>query len=255
MGEVVLCLRTMLTDARVDLGAPADWMPLVERMVRAAVDAFEVPDVGIWEYRGEARLHTFSRAMCWAAVHHGAAIAGHFDDHSSASGWQQLADRMRREVLERGFSEELGMFTQSFGDDQPDAANLLLPSIGLLPARDPRFRATLDAYAQRLVRPTGVLRYAHPDDFGEPRSTFTICSFWWAEALALAGRLEDAVEVFERIVGHANPLGLFSEDIDPETGELLGNFPQAYTHVGLVHAAMTIGTLLRARDGRYHAWS
>jgi GH15 family glucan-1,4-alpha-glucosidase len=98
-------------------------------------------------------------------------------------------------------------------------------------------------------------RYRHPDDYGETTSALTICSFWWAEGLALAGRLEEALTVFERVVRYANPVGLFSEDIDPRTGELLGNFPQAYTHVGLINAAMTIGRLLEARDSRVRAWS
>ena len=99
-----------------------------------------------------------------------------------------------------------------------------------------------------------MLRYRNADDFGETTSAFTICSFWWAEALALAGRLDDAVAVFERLVAHANPVGLFSEDIDPDDRRPLGNFPQAYTHVGLIHAAMTIGELLEARDGGVRAW-
>ncbi|WP_145198969.1 glycoside hydrolase family 15 protein [Planctomycetes bacterium Poly30] len=255
MGEVVLCLRTMLTDARVDPGKPELWMPLVERMVREARAAFHVPDLGIWEYRGAPQLHTFSRAMCWAAAHHGAAIALHFGLEDQAREWLDAANEMREEVLERGYSEEKGMFTQTFENEEADAANLLLPSIGLLRGDDPRFLATLTAYRERLVRPTGVMRYVHADDFGEPTSTFTICSFWWAEALALAGELEESIEFFERVLSHANPVGLFSEDIDPDSGELLGNFPQAYTHVGLIHAAMTIGTQLRARSGRYHAWS
>ena len=255
MGEVVLCLRTMLTDARVDPGHPAKWMPLVSRMVREARAAFEVPDLGIWEYRGAPQLHTFSRAMCWAAAHHGAAVARHFGREAQADEWDAAASEMRDAVLERGYSEDKGMFTQTFENEEADAANLLLPSIGLLRGDDPRFLSTLDAYKERLVRPTGVMRYVHTDDFGDPKSTFTICSFWWAEALALAGRLDESIEFFERVLSHGNPVGLFSEDIDPDSGELLGNFPQAYTHVGLIHAAMTIGTQLRARSGRYHAWS
>ena len=255
MGEVVLCLRTMLTDPRVDPGHRDKWMPLVSRMVKEACDAFEVPDLGIWEYRGAPLLHTFSRAMCWAAAHHGAAIAQHFGRDELAKEWQASADEMRAAVLTRGYSEEKGMFTQTFDNEEADAANLLLPSIGLLRGDDPRFLSTLDAYKERLVRPTGVMRYVHTDDFGDPKSTFTICSFWWAEALALAGRLDESIEFFERVLSHGNPVGLFSEDIDPESGELLGNFPQAYTHVGLVHAAITIGTQLRARSGQHHAWS
>jgi alpha,alpha-trehalase len=98
-------------------------------------------------------------------------------------------------------------------------------------------------------------RYSNIDDFGQTTSAFSVCSFWHAEALALMGRLDDAVALFNRLMGYANPVGLFSEDIDPESGALLGNFPQAYTHVGLVHAATTIGELMEARDGRVRAWT
>src|SRR6185436_18347411 len=111
-----------------------------------------------------------------------------------------------------------------------------------------------DHYADRMTRAGLMQRYNNVDDFGVTTSAFTMCSFWWSEALALAGRLDEAVAVFDRVVQHANPLGLFSEDIDPTDGRLLGNFPQAYTHVGLIHAAMTIGALLDARDGRVCAW-
>jgi len=100
-----------------------------------------------------------------------------------------------------------------------------------------------------------MMRYRNPDDFGETTSAFTICSFWWAEALALAGRMEQAIEVFERVCQYANPVGLFSEDIDQGTGDLLGNFPQAYTHVGLIHAAVTIGELVAAQTGKARSWT
>ena len=163
--------------------------------------------------------------------------------------------RERAEVLRRGYSEQLGFFTQALDGEHPDASLLLLPTIGIIDARDPRFVSTVDAYERRLVSGGLMRRYTSLDDFGETHSAFTICSFWWAEALALMGRLDRAIEVFERVTRHANPVGLFSEDIDPDTGALLGNFPQAYTHVGLIHAAMTIGELLEARDGRARAWT
>lgn len=255
MGEVVLCLRTMLVDERVDFRDPHVWMPLLRRMVKESIEAFEVPDLGIWEYRDHPMLHTFSRAMCWAAVYHGAAVAEKLDEPELAESWRAVAQNMRKEILDRGYNEELGMFTQSFGCENPDAANLLLPSLGLVDPTDPRFLSTLDRYRELLVRERGVMRYVHEDDFGAPTSTFTICSFWWIEALALSGQLDEAIEMFEKVVSHANPMGLFSEDIDAASGELLGNFPQAYTHVGLINAAMTIGTLLRARGGHFHAWT
>ena len=130
-----------------------------------------------------------------------------------------------------------------------------MPLVGFIDARDPRFTSTLAAYERLLVRDGLMLRYRNDDDFGETTSAFTICSFWWAEALALAGRLDEAVVVFERVAAYANGVGLFSEDVDPATGQRLGNFPQAYTHVGAIHAAMTIGALLDARDGRVRAWA
>jgi GH15 family glucan-1,4-alpha-glucosidase len=157
-------------------------------------------------------------------------------------------------VLERGFNAGLGFFTQELNGRHPDAANLLLPTIGIIDARDPRFVATVEATGRLLTRKGLIYRYRNPDDFGEITSTFTICSFWYAEALALIGRIDEAVEAFERVLSFANPVGLFSEDIDPDNGELLGNFPQAYTHVGLIHAALTIGELIEARDGRVRAW-
>lgn len=255
MGEVVLCLRTMLVDERVDFREPLVWLPLLRRMVEESIAAFETPDLGIWEYRGAPQLHTFSRAMCWAAVHHGAAVAQRLGQEELAETWRTEASEMRDQILERGFNERLGMFTQTFGCENPDAANLLLPSIDLIEPTDPRFLSTLDRYRELLVRERGVMRYVHEDDFGKPRSTFTICSFWWVEALALSGQLDEAVETFQKVVSHANPLGLFSEDIDSASGDLLGNFPQAYTHVGLINAAMTIGTLLKTREGNFHAWT
>jgi GH15 family glucan-1,4-alpha-glucosidase len=131
----------------------------------------------------------------------------------------------------------------------------LLPALGLIDPTDPRFRSTVRAY-ERLLAPDGfMLRYKHPDDFGDTTSAFSICSFWWVEALAMMGEIEEAVALFRKLEKYANPLGLFSEDIDPKTGALLGNFPQAYTHVGLIHAAITIGEILDARHGSFRAWS
>jgi len=165
-----------------------------------------------------------------------------------------VAAAEREEVLRRGYSVERGFFTQTLDGRWPDASNLLLPMIGLLEPRDPRVVSTVRAYESMLVEHGLMLRYRNPDDFGSTTSALTICSFWWAEALALVGRLDEAVRLFDSLLAHANPVGLFSEDVDPETGALLGNFPQAYTHVGLINAAMTIGELLEARSGRVRVW-
>lgn len=255
MGELLLSLESLLNDPRlVHEDGPAV-MPLVERLVREAIAAAPTPDTGIWEYRTMLKNHTFSRAMCWAAIERGARLARRHGRSELADTWTTIAAREREEILRRGYSESLGFFTQALDGQNPDASNLLLPTIGLLDARDPRFVGTLRAYEERLVERGFMLRYRNEDDFGATTSGFTICSFWWAEALALAGRLDDAVAVFDRMLAHSNPLGLFSEDIEPLTGELLGNFPQAYTHVGLINAAATIGDLLAARDGVVRAWT
>jgi GH15 family glucan-1,4-alpha-glucosidase len=255
MGEIVLCLDSMLSDPRIVVEDAHNFFPLIERLVEQAITAAPEPDTGIWEFRSMLRPYTFSRAMCWVAIHRGANLARRLGRHAQAERWERIAMSEREIVLERGFDARLGFFTQSFDGRFPDASNLLLPSLGIIEAKDPRFVSTVEAYERLLVEGGLMLRYKNEDDFGATTSAFTICSFWWAEALAMMGRLDEAVTVFERLMAFANPVGLFSEDVDPRSGKLLGNFPQAYTHVGLIHAAMTIGELLEARDGRVRVWT
>lgn len=255
LGELVLCLETLLSDPRLVPRNTRDYVALLRRLVEESLLRAEQPDTSIWEFRTLPRHYTFSRAMCWTAAHRGARLALHLGEGALARRWESAAEKSRAVVLEQGYNASLGYFTQALSGEEPDAANLLLPTLGLLDARDPRFVSTLEATERLLLRDGLLLRYRNLDDFGETTSAFTVCSFWWAEALALAGQLEKAVEVFHRVCAYANPLGLFSEDIDPRTGRLLGNFPQAYTHVGLIHAALTISELLDARDGRVRAWT
>jgi GH15 family glucan-1,4-alpha-glucosidase len=255
VGEVILALETLLGDPRIVHEAPESFFPLIRRLVEHAIMTAGQPDTSIWEFRSMLRPYTFSRAMCWVAIERGARLALRFGDTALARRWQAIARAEQAVVLERGFNPSLGFFTQALDGEHPDASNLLLPTLGIIEATDPRFLSTITAYEERLVDNGLMLRYRNPDDFGVTTTAFTICSFWWAEALALAGRLDDAVTVFERVSRCANPAGLFSEDVDPTTGVLLGNFPQAYTHVGLINAATTIGSLLEARDGRNRAWS
>ncbi len=254
MGEMVLCLETLYRDPRIVYDDLGPFWRLVERFVEDAIRAAPELDTGIWEFRSLLRPYTFSRAMCWAAIHRGAELAQRTGRFEVAARWSKIAETERHIVISRGYNETKGYFTQALDGHFPDASNLLLPSLGIIDAHDPRFLSTLDNYERELVRNGLMLRYRNPDDFGETTSAFTICSFWWAEALALSGRLDDAISVFRRTLSHANPLGLFSEDIEPETGRMLGNFPQSYAHVGLINAAMTIGDLMDARDGRIRAW-
>jgi GH15 family glucan-1,4-alpha-glucosidase len=255
MGELVLCFETLLRDPRIVHENPEALFPLIQGLVEHAIASAPRPDTGIWEFRSLLRPYTFSRAMCWAAVHRGSLIAQRIGRRELAGHWAAIADSEREIVLARGFNARLGFFTQTLDGQHPDASNLLLPTIGIIDARDPRFVATVAAYEERLVEGGWMLRYRNPDDFGETTSAFTICSFWWAEALAMTGRLAEAAALFERLLASANPVGLFSEDVEPKSGRLLGNFPQAYTHVGLIHAATTIGELFDAREGRVRAWT
>jgi GH15 family glucan-1,4-alpha-glucosidase len=253
-GEMVLCLETILTDPRVVWEDPS-LAPLLERLVDEAMASFDVVDTGLWEYRTQPRHYTFSKAMCWVAAERGAELAEFFGMKAHAAKWKAWANEKHAIFMERAYNKELGYFTQAFDGQYADASNLLLPSLGLVDPKDPRFVSTVRAY-ERMLAPKGLmLRYKHPDDFGDTTSAFSICSFWWVEALAMMGEVDEAVALFRKLEQYANPLGLFSEDIDPDTGALLGNFPQAYTHVGLIHAAITIGEILDAKHGSFRAWS
>jgi len=189
------------------------------------------------------------------AAHRGAQLATALGMHERAAEWSVWAETERERVLTHAYNDELGFFTHRLDGEFADASNLLLPTIGIVDATDPRFRSTVRAYEKLLVDDGLMLRYRHTDDFGETTSAFSICSFWWVEALAMMGEVDAAVALFNRLQSFANPLGLFSEDIEPKTGQLLGNFPQAYTHVGIIHAAITIGEILDARHGTFRAWS
>jgi GH15 family glucan-1,4-alpha-glucosidase len=254
MGEMLLCLDTITSDRRTSVSDPS-LLPLVERLVADAMRASTEQDTGLWEFRTLPNHYTFSKVLCWVAASRGASIVSRLSGTSQAEPWQRWAQAERERVLAAAYNAELGYFTQTLHGIHGDASNLLLATFGIVDAHDPRFISTVRAYEQMLTSGGLMQRYRHADDFGATTSAFTICSFWWAEALAMIGRLDDAVRLFDRLVAYANPLGLFSEDIEPETGRLLGNFPQAYTHVGLIHAAITIGELLEARHGHFRAWT
>jgi GH15 family glucan-1,4-alpha-glucosidase len=255
MGEMILCLDTLTADPRIVIEDTEPLLRMVERFVGEAMVAVESDDTGLWEYRTFPNKYTFSHVLCWVAASRGAKLARRLGRESLAAQWQTWADRYREEILERAYNRELGYFTQVLNGRFPDASNLLLPTLGIVDPHDIRFVSTVEAYEKILVEDGLMLRYRHKDDFGDTTSAFSICSFWWAEALAMVGRLDDAIQLFFRLQSYANGVGLFSEDIEPRTGLLLGNFPQAYTHVGLINTAVTISELIEARDSRFRAWS
>ncbi len=179
--------------------------------------------------------------MCWVALDRAAALADRLDASERVAAWKQTQDQIREAILTRGWSDRAGAFTQSFGSDELDASSLMLPLVGFLPATDPKVLATINATEERLTDDRGlVYRYRSPDSLEGEEGTFLLCTFWLAQALARAGQPARARTVFERAAAFVNDVGLLAEEVDPVSGELMGNFPQAFSHIGLVNAAWAI---------------
>jgi GH15 family glucan-1,4-alpha-glucosidase len=211
----------------------------------STIQVWREKDQGIWEVRGEPRHFLYSKVMCWVALDRAIALAA--DTLRAADrveSWTAARDEIWHTVMREGWSEEAGAFTQSFGATDLDASALVMPLVGFLPADDPRVLATIDAIADRLTDERGlVYRYqtsSGVDALAGTEGSFLLCTFWLAQALATAGQAARATEVFERAIGYANDVGLLAEEVDSDTRELLGNFPQALSHIGLINAAWAI---------------
>jgi GH15 family glucan-1,4-alpha-glucosidase len=239
-GSVILAASQMFFDERLPNKGDRALFDLLEPLGTHALSHALTPDAGIWEYRGRARVHTHSAAMCWVACDRLARIAQHIGLGDRARHWRQSADGLRDVILKRAWNEAERCFTGSLDSDEIDASVLLLHELGIVSANDERFRATVDTIGRRLLRKGHLLRYSAPDDFGTPAVAFTICTFWYVDALAAIGRREEARQIFEDLLARRNHVGLLSEDIAPETGELWGNFPQTYSMVGIIVAAMRL---------------
>jgi GH15 family glucan-1,4-alpha-glucosidase len=210
-------------------------------MLARLEEIWREPDFGIWEVRGPARHFTFSKLMVWLAFDRGIKSAETFElDNCPLERWRALRDEVRSDILAHGWNEEVGAFTQSYGDTALDASLLLLPMLGFLEHDDPRVRRTIEAIERDLLIEGLVQRYhtTKVDDGLPPgEGTFLACSFWLVEALVLIDRLADAEALFERLLTLRNDLGLLAEEYDPIGKRQLGNFPQAFSHVALVNAA------------------
>jgi GH15 family glucan-1,4-alpha-glucosidase len=239
-GSVILAATQLFFDERLVRSGDQILLERLYRLGKRAVATFEEPDAGPWEFRGRMQRHTFSAAISWAGCDRLARIASRVGDLIAAREWRARADHMRQEILQHAWSEERQCFTSAFGNRDLDATALLLPELGLLPATDPRFLKTLERIEEELRVGDLLFRYKHADDFGTPENAFTICAFWYVNALAAAGRMEEARERFSRLLDRRNPLGLLSEDIAPATGELWGNFPQTYSMVGVIGSALRL---------------
>lgn len=239
-GSVMLASAQLFVDRRLERpGGMAEYRRLAP-LGETAARLFDQPDAGIWEYRGRTHVHTYSAAMCWAACDRLARIAEGLALADDAARWRTTADAMRARILSASWNADQGYIADAFGGARLDASLLLLADIGFIEASDPRFVATVEAIGRHLLRDGYLFRYVDADDFGEPDTAFTVCSFWYIEALAAIGRKDEARALFESLLARRNSLGLLSEDLEPKTGELWGNFPQTYSMVGLIHVAIRL---------------
>ncbi len=216
-----------------------------------AASRWEEPDHGIWEQRGPPRDYLHSKLLCWVALDRAIGLADLLRAHERVPAWRATRARIGRAIRERGWSDQAGAYTQAFGGEDLDAAALLLPIVGFAPGDDARVRATIEAVEARLSDARGlVYRYRADDGLDGEEGTFLVCTFWLAHAWALAGEPGRARAVFEHAASYANDVGLLSEEVDARSGELLGNFPQAFSHIGLINAAWAIHEAEAAPDAR-----
>ena len=239
-GSVVLSSAQLFFDRRIEHRGDAIMFRRLERMGTAALRMAEQTDAGLWEFRGRASVHTYSAAMCWAACDRLSHIATELGLDDRARYWHHEALELHARIEARAWNEKLGYFVDAYDGENLDASLLLLANIGFIDASDTRFVATVDAIGAALGRGNYLFRYIAPDDFGTPETAFNICTFWYIEALAATGRGEQARAMFENMLSRRNSLGLLSEDLAPGTGEHWGNYPQTYSLVGMIQAAMRL---------------
>jgi GH15 family glucan-1,4-alpha-glucosidase len=216
------------------------------RVLRGLVDwvsrNWQLPDSSIWEVRGEVRHYVFSKVMSWVAMDRGIRMAEELGLDGNTGEWQVQRDALHAEILARGWSARHQSFTQAYDDDALDAAALAIPMVRFLPWNHPQVISTVQAVARELTSADGelVYRYRHSDGLEGEEGAFSICTFWLAQALTMIGERERAERVFRRMLRHANHVGLYSEEIDPQSGAFLGNFPQAFTHIALINCAAAL---------------
>ncbi len=239
-GAAVLAATQYFVDSRlIHQGGEAEFQRL-ETLGHWAEKKFDQPDAGLWEYRGRQRVHTFSAIMCWAACDRLAKIASHLTLDERGAYWRGCAQRIHQVIVDKAWDEEQQAFTESFGRPEMDASLLTMHDLGFLAPDDPRFISTVECIGRALKEGKHLFRYRAADDFGEPENAFNICTFWYIDALAVIGRRGEARALFENMLASRNPLGLLSEDINPETNELWGNFPQTYSMAGIINAAVRL---------------
>ena len=213
---------------------------IVRSIIKIVKDNWDKPDRGIWEIRTEQKHFTFSKVLCWVAIDRAIKIARLINKPEYANEWSVLSEVIKKDILEKAWDPTVGAFTQAYDSSDLDASTLLLEPYGFIDANDPRYISTVRATKEGLCKNGLMYRYKNKDDFGQPSSSFTICTFWLINSLYKIGEKEESIKLFDQLLTYSNHLGLFSEDIDFESKRLLGNFPQAYSHLALIETAMNI---------------
>jgi GH15 family glucan-1,4-alpha-glucosidase len=247
-GEVAMAL-SRTPAAKDDLRTPA--MGLEEALIDHLCKVWQEPDEGIWETRGDAQHFVYSKVMAWVALDHAVKRRERFDGTGDVKRWRKNRDMLHREICAKGFNKKLNSFTQSYGSKVLDASCLRLVLVGFLPADDPRIVGTVEAIQKYLTKDGLVQRYnpaKSSDGLKGGEGTFLACSFWMVTCLWLIGRKDEAKEMFQRLLALRNDVGLLSEEYDPQAKRMLGNFPQALSHIALVQAALTLSGQLRAES-------
>lgn len=234
-GEVLEA--AFLYHRRLDKPLPQKWWDEVCFLADQAARYWRNEDHGIWEFRSKKRHFLHSKLLCWVALDRAIKLGIDCNDKRRLTRWTNTRADIRRCILERGYNEKIGAFTQSLDGVELDATALIIPVVGFLPPSDPRIRSTVERIQERLAANGLVYRYSTDDGLPGSEASFAICSFWLVDNLALAGRVDEAHHLFERLVSYASDLGLFSEEIDPQSGTLWGNYPQGFTHLALIRSA------------------
>ena len=224
---------------------------VVRGIVMIVEENWKKPDKGIWELRTEDRHFVFSKLLCWVAVDRAIKIGEVLRMGINDTKWIALREEIYQDIYENGWNEEKQAYTQSYGSADLDASTLLMQPNGFIEADDPRFVSTVQATERELCEDGLMYRYKNNDDFGKPTSSFTICTFWLIDSLYKIGEKKKAKEMFDQLLSYSNHLGLFSEDIDFKTKRLLGNFPQAYSHLALIETAANFSKGISAENALF----
>ena len=237
-GELI---NAIFDTARYGMDISDDTWALIKDLVDYICEVWNTKDQGIWEVRDEPRHYIHSKLMCWVGVDRGIKIATKKEPEMSFNKWEKTREEIRSAILEKGFNKKLNSFVQYYNSNAIDATSVLIPQMGFLPYDDPKIQGTIDAVMENLMTENGFLyRYKNEDGLPGDEGCFALCSFWLVDSLTLSGRLDEAEDIFVKVLQQISPLGLLSEEIDPVTKSQLGNFPQAFSHIGLINSALYI---------------